>query len=1132
MTYDDPDVICLSETHLEKSEMIDIAGYKFYGHSRMGKHSRRSGGVAVLVREDLYSTYYVSVCCKDTDGILGLKFEHICTGYTSGIVINYLPPANSLFGMDPEAFYARLLQLSYECSDFDYLMYVGDFNSRIGTSKDCDCEVIPNRIAVDRTLNSHGKCLLDFLNDTDSCILNGRFGGSLYTCNTSNGSSVVDYAIVHVSMFDRVKKFNIKQLDELVNELGVEYLIGVGSAVPDHELIQIEFASTGHHLEDFVRGLGAKNQGNLCSRRIPRKFKKDYMTNQRVRDALDHCIARIEDINVNQEKIDRCYQELTKEVLWEMDKYKKLGKRKHTPYKKFWSQHLSALWRDMRGKFDKAREQLRGLNKKKLRRMNFPSVPVMEYICSQRLFDCELRKAKRKHSQECIMNIDILSNIGNPKDFWNEINKLGPRRKSGIVCEALDPHGNVTRDKDSVMRHWEDAFAHLYGTPPAGSFDDDFLKEKKSELENLTVSLDQDNLLNSDITLMEVKKVIDKAKAGKAVGVDGIPTEALQNGTCIVMLHRLFRVCFSQGLLPSEWSKCNIVPIGKGNTSVSTDPLSHRGLAMQCCIFKLYCLILNNRMYSYAEGNELLHETQNGFRRGRSCTDHIFTLTETIKMNLPMASSRVFACFVDIKKAFPSVNRDLLLWKLNRVGINGRMFQAVRASFHHPLCRLRLPLGDSSYFDNLYGTLEGSPNSPLNFGLFLNDLLEEIEASGIGIYYGDKQTDKFGVLAYADDLVFVASTETDLQRELDILNSFCDRWRLNVNTGKTKAMVFRKSVNCRKTRVTVTYGGEILEQVESYKYLGITIDETLSFRACLEELNSSASRAFGAVVNKVRTHGNIGYKSYDRIIHSCVFSILDYGSEVIGMRSYRGLEDIQNRAARYFLGVNRFCPLPCLSLEMGWLSGQRRKHACVLKYYNRLLKMEDDRLPKRVYLNTRTNSESWAMQVKSLMDDLILGHYWDSESPIPSDVLRLMIREKCKEELMQAVDGKTKLRTYKTLCVPLQPSSHVRSYLERPYRSLISQLKCGVLHLRIETGRFIHEKVEERVCVLCDADQIENEFHFIFDCSAYAQERACLWGDLGYQTNDLKELLKHPFVAGKFIRKIWQKRCLLLNSKS
>lgn len=171
-----------------------------------------------------------------------------------------------------------------------------------------------------------------------------------------------------------------------------------------------------------------------------------------------------------------------------------------------------------------------------------------------------------------------------------------------------------------------------------------------------------------------------------------------------------------------------------------------------------------------------------------------------------------------------------------------------------------------------------------------------------------------------------------------------------------------------------------------------------------------------------------------------MFSILDYGAEVTGLKTHHSLVEVQNRAARFYLGVNKFCPLPCLNLEMGWMTSFRRRNMVVLRYYNRIMKMEDQRLPKRVFLNSVNKSGSWANQVGSLMDDLVLNHYWESGSVIPPDILRLMVREKYKEELFRDVDERVKLRTYKTLCIGLIPSVQVKSRLGKNAPSLLTQL--------------------------------------------------------------------------------------------
>lgn len=318
-----------------------------------------------------------------------------------------------------------------------------------------------------------------------------------------------------------------------------------------------------------------------------------------------------------------------------------------------------------------------------------------------------------------------------------------------------------------------------------------------------------------------------------------------------------------------------------------------------------------------------------------------------------------------------------------------------------------------------------------------------------------------------------------------------------------------------------------IEQVSSYKYLGVVVDETLSFSECLEELAASGSRALGAVINKCRTHRDLGFKTYDKLINSCVFSILDYGAEVTGFRMHQSLIDVQNRAARYFLGVNRFCPLPCLNMELGWLSSLRRRNLSVIRFYNRIQKMDSDRLPKRLFVNTKQNTVCWANRIKGLLDELYLGHYWETNSVIPEDIYTMMVREKCKEELFAAIDQKVKLRTYRTFCVGLTPSAHVKCNMNKSTRSLLSQLRCGILHLRIETGRFNRELLQDRICRMCNLNQVESETHFIFDCPAYVEDRRDLISALKLQSfpQSFMSLFQHPFVFGKFVKRIWRKRC-------
>ena len=133
---------------------------------------------------------------------------------------------------------------------------------------------------------------------------------------------------------------------------------------------------------------------------------------------------------------------------------------------------------------------------------------------------------------------------------------------------------------------------------------------------------------------------------------------------------------------PSEWDKNDIKPIPKKDKD-QRDPLQNRCITIMCCVAKIYSSILTSRLQNFLEKNNILVHEQNGFRAARSCIDHIFVLT-TILRNRKSMGLDTFLAFVDYKKAFDSVDRSLLLYKLLKIGVHGNFYKAISAMFYNP----------------------------------------------------------------------------------------------------------------------------------------------------------------------------------------------------------------------------------------------------------------------------------------------------------------------------------------------------------------------------------------------------------------------------------------------------------------
>ncbi len=142
-------------------------------------------------------------------------------------------------------------------------------------------------------------------------------------------------------------------------------------------------------------------------------------------------------------------------------------------------------------------------------------------------------------------------------------------------------------------------------------------------------------------------------------------------------------------LPPYVWSKGIIQPILENSTSDDRDPLSYHGITLASSVYTLYCSVLNTRLSTWTEVNQLLHAEQDGFRKGWSCVDHLSTLTSIIKTLKQMRKS-TYTAFVDFSKAYDPVDRRLIWSKLGSIGLGGMMVQALKQIYNKVECCVKV----------------------------------------------------------------------------------------------------------------------------------------------------------------------------------------------------------------------------------------------------------------------------------------------------------------------------------------------------------------------------------------------------------------------------------------------------------
>ncbi|CAG2243004.1 unnamed protein product [Mytilus edulis] len=405
-----------------------------------------------------------------------------------------------------------------------------------------------------------------------------------------------------------------------------------------------------------------------------------------------------------------------------------------------------------------------------------------------------------------------------------------------------------------------------------------------SQSRNNDTNILEDNFTCSEcgtVFIEETKQALRSVKLGKAVGIDNLPNEILRNDNLTNVLHELYNTCFCNGIVPDVWCQNIIQPLLKKGKDYR-DPLSYRCISLMSTVAKVFSHILNKRLVKYIEENDLLSEEQNGFRKLRSCLDHIFTLC-TILRNRKTMNMDTYLCFIDFSKAFDSVNHTLLWNKLLSNGIHGNFYRTIRNMYSKLQSVVRISRNTlTDWFSVDAGVRQGDNLAPTLFALFINSLIPEINNLHKGINIGD---DMVSCLLYADDLVIMSDSADGLQSQLDSLHKWTNDHLMTVNYDKSKVMHIRKTT-VNQCGHTFMFGDKALELTSKYRYLGLVICEHTDFTTTTHELLTAGSRALGSLLLKYYTMGNMDYDTYTKIYDSTVLPILEYASTVWGFKKY------------------------------------------------------------------------------------------------------------------------------------------------------------------------------------------------------------------------------------------------------
>jgi hypothetical protein len=274
------------------------------------------------------------------------------------------------------------------------------------------------------------------------------------------------------------------------------------------------------------------------------------------------------------------------------------------------------------------------------------------------------------------------------------------------------------------------------------------------------------HILNTDITFTELLQALKKVQRNKAAGLDGMKIEFILDvgGLLHIPLLTTFN-CFLEEGFPETLSTGVVHVLFKGGDASKFD--NYRGITVGPILAKLFTMILEKRLSEWVEQHGLRAKGQAGFRKDYRTIDQLFILRTLIKQS-KAKKKPLYCCFVDFKKVFDTVPREMLWQVLASLRVEGRFLQCLQAMYAKDIVRINHPSkGVTSSFRCQQGVKQGCPLSPLLFGLYLDALegcLDDRECDAPTL--ADVHV---WLLLFADDVVLTSELEVGLQQKLDTL---------------------------------------------------------------------------------------------------------------------------------------------------------------------------------------------------------------------------------------------------------------------------------------------------------------------------------------------------------------------------
>lgn len=594
---------------------------------------------------------------------------------------------------------------------------------------------------------------------------------------------------------------------------------------------------------------------------------------------IDKFIAKLEEEDwhstLSETDVDAAYESFTSVFQKHIDdSTEKQPKRNNSKFKKLKPWITTGLIASIR-KRDLLYHQINKLKK----RRNHDPIELKNLKEKHKMYRNLLNKLIYKTKLSYYKN-KINSSSGCPKKLWATINEITERKNtpSSTVCE-ISINGTVHKTIDDPKKT-ADAFVN-YFTNVGKNLANDI---KINNRHNLNTNQSdktfnnsmRDSMFLSPVSAPEIMKEITNLKDNAACGYDGFQIKIIKIAKLYIAnpLEHIFNLCFSSGVYPQNLKTAIIIPIHKAK--VKTEMGNYRPVSVLSHFAKLLERCIKKRLMVFLTENNIVSKNQFGFCPHKSTDDAIYQLTSQVYKSLD-EKQKVLAIFLDLAKAFDTVDHTFLIQKLELLGIRGLPLTLFKSYLSERLQMVKIDNIYSSQKCIEYGVPQGTVLGPILFILYINDLCEK-DINGRIVTYADDT-----VLVYTD--VSWSEVYKKANMSLKSVYEWLNDNLLTLNKTKTVYLPFSittktlpdplLSIQIHSTDCAVNNCQcYTLNSCDHTKYLGITIDKHIRWTA---HINDIVKKARNLLYIFYRLRHSLTTDLLLTVYKSLLQSVLQYG---------------------------------------------------------------------------------------------------------------------------------------------------------------------------------------------------------------------------------------------------------------